>query len=149
MWQRALTVGSGGGGNSYPLGCWVTNHSSYYGLSQPVYTLCWTSQKTSANEWLTQGSSGWIVYKLDEAKVVKKVRFMNLVENASQTSRSVEVYGSNDGSNFTLLGSFTPDASTGSINEFDLSNSTPYLYYRINVSGASSFVGYGAVQFYE
>lgn len=149
MFQRALTVGSGCGGGSYPLGCWVTNHSSYYGTSQPVYTLCWTSQKTSVNEWLTASSSGWIVYKLDEAKAVKKVRFMNLVENASQTSRSVEIYGSNDNSNFTLLGSFTPDASTGSINEFDLSNSTSYLYYRINVSGESSYVGYGAVQFYE
>ena len=142
-----------GGGDSYPLACYIHNYSSYYSTSAPQGTLIWTLQKSgaAANEWLTQSSSGWIKYKLDsnEAKKVKKVRFMNLVQNASQTSRSVAIYGSNDDSTYTPLGTFTPDASQGSINEFNLSNNTNYLYYRVDVTGVSSFVGFGAIQFYE
>ena len=74
---------------------------------------------------------------------------MNLVQNANQTSRSVAIYGSNDDSTYTPLGTFTPDASQGSINEFDLSNSTDYLYYRVDVTGTSSYVGFGAIQFFD
>lgn len=87
--------------------------------------------------WATAGghtSGEWIQYLFGSAKVIKKIATVNRNESNVRAIKTFIFQASNDGTNFTDLGTFQISSSTAAYRqEFDINNDTAYLYYRLYV----------------
>ena len=78
--------------------------------------------------WVSQSSASWIRLQLAKAAIATKMKFYH---HSVWTPKNFTVEGSNDGTNFTVLGTFVGAATSG-WQEFTFTNNTSYLYYRLN-----------------
>ncbi|WP_394845930.1 GH92 family glycosyl hydrolase [Pendulispora brunnea] len=89
------------------------------------------------SKWLVFESSGWIVYKLDEAMAVRRYRLGSANDYDERDPKDWTVQGSQDGETWVDLDKKTNEdfPQRYQLREFDLSsNTTPYLYYRLNIT---------------
>ena len=90
----------------------------------------WTGTKNVIDQWLQ--------YKFDDARVITKIEINAGAPNIQPTyvDMSVTIQGSNDGTNFTDLGSDQILASDNlHYKTIIFDNETAYLYYRLQFSG--------------
>ena len=87
----------------------------------------------SANGWTaTGGPPQWLSYHFPVAYVVKRY---SLAEYGGGVPKDWTFEGSNDGASWTTLDTQTNQAiSGGATFDYDFTNHTAYLYYRINIS---------------
>ena len=98
-----------------------------------------SDDSNDGNAWIsnTGVSNGWLQYAFPSPIIAKKMLFSNQTEDAARTNSSFIVQGSNDGTNFTNIKTFT-DLSDG-VKELSLEeNATAYLYYRIQFTAANN-----------
>lgn len=147
-----FTLGGGGGGGPELLNDYIVNTttSSYYtGFpgSQAV------SGIDNSNWWGCGNSTvqQWIQVELSSAKTVSEIRFSTYWTNGSLTWQSAQVIlqGSNDGSTFDTLGTFSSLPGTGYQLVNAITSSTAYKYYRCVCSTSNSYwTGLGKLQFF-
>lgn len=120
--------------NNAPAG-YTVSASSVYDSGSPAYS---AFDRVSSTAWLSlSGPTQWIQIRLPEAKKVNRFRITN--RSASQpfqnNPRTFALYGSNDGTNFTLLASGTSTSNVGDA-QITVSIPTPaaWLYYRLTVT---------------
>jgi hypothetical protein len=122
--------------NTAPSG--VASASTIYNSSYEAWK---AFTKSTGTAWASASSSttGWLQYQFPSAKVVSAYSFycQNVVTNgpaAAPTSWTFE--GSNNGSSWDTLDTQAGVTSwaIGSKKTFSFSNTTSYLYYRVNVS---------------
>ena len=82
---------------------------------------CWQANDSKG----TSHSNLWLMYKFPKAVTVKKFR----IRFVYTSSISYKIQGSNDGSTFTDLGTFTTVRGTE-----QLQNTNSYLYYRLFIT---------------
>lgn len=105
----------------------ILSVQTMYSSSYPV------SNATDGNTstfWIGKGSVNWLQAQFKSARVVTKIRLYL----GSYYIKTFTFSGSNDGNEWTQIGGEYTAASSSSSKwyEFDIDNSTPYLYYRIN-----------------
>ena len=100
-----------------------TMYSSSYPVSNAI-------DGNTSNYWIGSGSVNWLQAQFRSARVVTKIRLYL----GSYYIKTFTFSGSNDGDEWTQIGGEYTAANTTSAKwyEFDIDNSTPYLYYRIN-----------------
>lgn len=84
-------------------------------------TECWQANDAKG----VSHSNLWLMYKFPEAVTVKKFRIRYVYTSAV----NYKIQGSNDGSTFTDLGTFTTIDGTEQLN-----NTNSYLYYRLLIT---------------
>jgi hypothetical protein len=97
----------------------------------------------STSQWTTLANTttGWLQYKLTEARILKSWRFRESATTTTQSPKRFTIEGSNDGFAWTAIDS-TYTASDYAGNGTSLwgdiqstsANTTAYLYHRINVT---------------
>ena len=138
--------------NTAPSG--VCSASSIYVEQEPAWK-CFNgdTSATEYNAWLSSStdSAPWIQYAFPSGttKVVERLRLLN-THGDSWAPSQVVLKGSNDGSSFTSLGTFTlSNQAASQWNTFDVNNSTPYRYYRIVCTKTKTYVGFNEVELME
>jgi hypothetical protein len=126
-----------------PLGYWKLDDTVGYTISAYSASTSFGSNPPSgahdgnlSNPWITNGvQSGWVRYQLASAYVATGY---DIWGGAAPTRNPKDwtFEGSNDGSTWTTLDTRTAQtwANIGDINRYTFSNTTAYLYYRLNVS---------------
>lgn len=77
----------------------------------------------------------WLNFRLAEA--ARRTGFRYYVGHSTFYPTAFNISGSNDGSTFTTLGSFTGGTSTVGWHEYTFTNSESYLYYRFTITSYS------------
>lgn len=87
---------------------------------------CWQANDSIG----TSHSNLWLMYKFPKAVTVKKFR----IRFVYTTAVNYKIQGSNDGSTFTDLGTFTTTDGTKA-----LQNTNSYLYYRLFITSQTCY----------
>lgn len=120
--------------NNAPAG-YVATASSVYSSGSFAYSVFDGVPSTS---WVAlTGPTQWIRIQLPEAKKVNRFRITNrpASDTFQNNPRTFALYGSNDGTNFTLLASGTSTSNVGGA-QTTVSIPTPaaWLYYQLNIT---------------
>lgn len=112
-----------------------------------------TNASGSNDAWSNQGLNNRLVYKFTSPVCVKKFSVANRNYSTVYAIKNFKLQGSNDGSAWTDLGSYTKSDGQSNEEVFSVTNSNSYLYYCIYVTSVydSSSVKYsrvGKLQFY-
>ena len=109
------------------------------------------------NGWFTANNvtSGWLQYSFAFEKCIKKyclkLRGYSTADDSAPKDWTFE--GSNDGSNWTILDTRTNESGWSVYEErsYEFSNTSNYLYYRINITAnnGSTFTGIAEMEMYE
>lgn len=106
-----------------------SNCPAYYAFRN-LYDDTSSSESWQANDSIgTSHSNLWLMYKFPKAVTVKKFR----ISFVYTTAVNYKIQGSNDGSTFTDLGTFTTMRGTEV-----LQNTNSYLYYRLFIISQTS-----------
>lgn len=102
--------------------------------------------------WLNSGGAGWVQYQATSAVCIKKVVLKQFVSGAGRC-KNFKIQASNDGFATTPVELISDTLANDSSNHvFDIiSNNTPYLYHRLQISdnwGAGTSVGIDIFQYY-
>jgi len=96
--------------------------------------------RNTATLWQTTAGvqSGTITYQFPSTKIIKKYYWRGSATSTT-TPRNFTFEGSNDGSTFTILNTQTliNVGANGIFTSPVLANTTPYLYYRLNVTSTN------------
>jgi len=102
------------------------------------------------SQWFYSGTSGWVQYDFgaNNAQVVKRYTVSEADTIAARDPKDWQFQGSQDGSNWTTLDSESGQAFAYWYQQltYNLSNTTAYRYYRLNVTannGDSTFLHIG------
>ncbi|WP_432112854.1 discoidin domain-containing protein [Streptomyces sp. S1] len=87
-------------------------------------------------KWLAFATTAWIRYQLPSPGVVTRYVMTSANDVDTRDPNDWELQGSNNGSVWDTLDTRTDEvfASRGLSKSYDVSNSTPYLYYRLNIT---------------
>lgn len=115
----------------------------------------WNAFDQNSNTlWLTANvPTGWIQYQFPSSKIIKRYAIFS-TSITTQNPRNWTFEGSNNGSSWTVLHTVTLGAGLA-INTWydsgDISNSTSYLYYRLNITlnGGSTILNISEFQMTE
>jgi hypothetical protein len=92
---------------------------------------CWS-------QWFYSGTSGWLQYDFgaNNAQVVKRYTVTEAITIPARDPKDWQFQGSQDGSNWTTLDTQSGQSFAYTYQQltFNLSNTTAYRYYRINVT---------------
>jgi hypothetical protein len=90
------------------------------------------------SQWFYTGTTGWLQYDLgaNNAKVVNRYSVTEAITIAERDPKDWQFQGSQDGTNWTTLDSQTNQsfAYLYQRKDYDISNTTAYRYYRLNVT---------------
>lgn len=90
----------------------------------------------------------WVGFQYNSAKVVNRYS-MQRHPNPSECPTAWVFEASNDGTNYTILHSLSGQTITDSVINYSITNSTPYLYYRIRVTATgASYASIREINFY-
>ena len=101
------------------------------------------------NSWAVQSTSGWIQYEFTSAKTITRYTITSRNEPATRAPKSWTLKGSNNGSNYATLDTqsdVTDWAGQANVKKtFDIDNSTPYTYYKLDITASNdaTYVGVG------
>lgn len=107
----------------------------------------------SITTWYTNAATVYVTYKFPAPTMCKKFE-MYINRDSNPSGRVLNIYGSNDNSTFTSIGSLTITKGVAPQMLYtDLNNDTYYLYYKIQLNGRmydSNGVNwrFGKAQFY-
>lgn len=88
-----------------------------------------------SDSWYTNATTVYVTYKFPAPTMCKKFE-LYVTRNGNPTGRTLTIYGSNDNSTFTSIGTISiAQGSSAGMRYADLTNSTYYLYYKIQLSG--------------
>ena len=98
-------------------------------------------------------TTGWLKFQFNTPQVVKQYNVVGWNYSASLATvqqsypKNWTFEGSNDGNNWTVLDTKTNQSvsSQSQVNSYPISNTTDYLYYRLNISANNSYTSYVAV----
>ena len=144
--------------NTTPSGECFTNTSSQYSGREP-----WRAFDKTNDFWQNYGQNDVpnnLGYKFPTPQIVKKVAVASINASASGYSNShalktYNLYGSNDGTNWTLIKQNCQCTNTGSTTEEVVDNDTAYLYVALgdmvcwNPNDTNRLVCVNEVQFYS
>lgn len=144
MFVEALSGGGGVGvvtspirvtGNDSPTGYHVTASSTYSNNYEPYMAF---NGSASNNGWAPRtAGDGWVKVELPSAKRIA-IAIMKY-----SASRTYTLYGSNDDSDYTELGTITTTTSlTDMFNNVSLVNSSAYKYFKVVGNFATAGAGY-------
>jgi len=120
--------------NNVPAG-YVASASSVYSSGVFAYS---AFDGVSSTSWVAlTGPTQWVRVQLPGAKKVNRFRITN--RSASETfqnnPRTFALYGSNDGTNFTLLASGTSTSNAGGVQTtVSIPDPAAWLYYQLNIT---------------
>ncbi|MFA8343506.1 MAG: T9SS type A sorting domain-containing protein, partial [Rhodothermaceae bacterium] len=100
------------------------------------------TQNSNWSKWLDNGGTpsssnpSWIQLELTQAQIVNKLVIISANDDYGRDPEDFRLKGSNDGSNWTTLNSWTGEtfASRFQRKEFSFSNSTGYKYYKLEIT---------------
>lgn len=126
-----------------------TTHASNYAWK--AFT-----QNNDVDGWVgAQGqvTNQWLQYRFDVAKCITKIGITFRSKINYSVFEAFDLLASNDGTNWTTLGSFDNIPNTaGASYEYLLNNDNEYLYYRLSITdngGYDVFVGLRCLNLYE
>ncbi len=92
------------------------------------------------SKWLTQATTGWLRFELDEPKIIKSYVMVTANDAPDRNPRNWTVEGSQNGSDWTVLDTQTDQLPT-SLSPFTRvdydtlsGNTTAYKFYRLNIT---------------
>lgn len=87
-------------------------------------------------KWLTFANTGWVQVKLERPIAVTNYAMTSGNDEPERDPRDWQLLGSNDGTTFTPVDTRSGETfdGRGITKEYTVSNPTPYLYYRIDVT---------------
>lgn len=108
---------------------------------------------TTKRHWwgANNNSQHWLLVEFGTAKVITAVKFSCYWQLGTTLwhSGTVVVQGSNDGSTFTDIATFSSLPESETQTEYSLNNSTTYKYYRfLCTSGGTYYTGLGKIQLF-
>jgi len=126
------------GGSSFA----VQASNNYDGTTYPLYL---SFNGDDSNIWYCSSAPVDVIFYNPKPINITNIQCKNRTDASGYTFTSGTVYGSNDNSTYTQLGTFTnSDTAAGATYNIDLSsNAASYLYYKISFSSAST-TGVGA-----
>jgi hypothetical protein len=94
---------------------------------------------TTSTKWYNPSSTGWIQLQLTAAHIVTQYLVASANDSPGRDPKDWTLKGSNDGTNWTILDTRAGQTFAGRFqtNTYTFSNSTSYLYYRLDVSANS------------
>ncbi|WP_127544347.1 SPRY domain-containing protein [Paenibacillus amylolyticus] len=92
--------------------------------------------------WYTNSGtgSGWLRFKFNESIKIEKYKIMCLgASNPSNNIKNWTFEGSDNGTNWNILDTRTniADWITGTFKEFEITNDSTYIYYRLNITATN------------
>jgi hypothetical protein len=88
--------------------------------------------------WAGTTNGGWLSYNFPTSRIIIRYGFVSSVNN-SQSPRTWTFEGSNDGINWTVLDTQTNFTTViNTFYSFTFTNTTPYTFYRINVTAVQT-----------
>lgn len=128
--------------NTAPSG--VVSSSGYVSASENYYP--WRAFADSTYGWLDNGSNKWIQYKFTAKVRVNKIKIFTK-DGTTTWTNPLTFKASNDNSTFDTLASVSPTSGNNKTNNYAITNSTKYQYYRIDINGLANASGL-FLQFY-
>jgi len=102
-------------------------------------------KNTGDNRWWTSGGfPSWIQYQFPTAQIVVRYGIVGFFSGAMYAPSAFVFAGSNNGTDWTQLDSrtgLTTGWSQATFRNFDFSNATAYLYYRLTISAGTNGCG--------
>ena len=91
----------------------------------------------------------WVRYKFDTANIIYKYSVKGGTGGTIGSVTALDLYGSNDGTDFTFLDSMSGISDTVQVTR-NIANMNEYLYYKTvaTAGGGSSHIGYREIQYY-
>ena len=132
--------------NTTPSG--VASASSFYGDRYPYKAFNGVLDTSGSNSWCGSeaGIEQWLMYQFETAKIVQKIEMCAVANGSYVRCKNFKFQGSNDGSTFVdLLKGVYPNDASLTKHVYELSNDTPYKYYRLYIedSYSASNAAYG------
>ena len=130
-------TGGGGGGTGTLLAVVAATASS------SINTTTQTPDKAfdgdTVSKWLTNATpTGWLRAELSQAYAINRYSLSGESDaaNMNRSPKDWTLEGSNDGTAWTVLDARTGQTgwTVGQVRSFTFTNSTAYLYYRLNIS---------------
>ena len=126
------------------------NASSKYSSSHDAYKAF--NGDLSDYGWMAANGSStnqWLQYKFSRKVVVRSFKVTNHTET-TKCAKNITLQGSNDGSQFKDLGSFTNSNTSNGTTYYNVDNSTAYTHYRLFIHNGHSneTVRIAELQFY-
>lgn len=118
--------------------------SGYLSTTYQYYP--WRAFADSTYGWLDNGTNKWIQYKFTSKVRVNKIKIFTKTGTTLWTN-PLTFKASNDNSTFDTLASVSPETGANKTNNYTITNSTKYQYYRIDINGLSNASGL-FLQFY-
>lgn len=116
----------------------IASASAVYDNSSPAYYAFDGKESTAWKSNSNATNTKYIQYQFETAQCVKKI---HLIAEAAQAC-TYTFSGSNDGTTFTDLSTFTVSSGSQVSDYFDISNTESYKYYRLSaVKNSSGFNG--------
>jgi hypothetical protein len=90
----------------------------------------------ASTKWLTLFPTGWLAYQIPVAKVVRKYAITSANDVPDRDPRDWEFQGSTNGTTWVTLDTRKSERFTSRFQRrtFTVTNSTPYAYYRLNIT---------------
>lgn len=116
----------------------VASASTY--LPEVYPYLAFDGNGSSSNAWATNAvKTGWLKYQFENSKCITNYKILPVPTATFVTTRSPVSWtfeGSNDDISWTILDTRTAQTSwsTGTYKSYSFTNTTNYLYYRINIT---------------
>lgn len=97
----------------------------------------------TSTKWLLFASTGWIAYQFLSAQTINKYTLTSGNDEPTRDPKNWEFQGSNNGSTWTTIDTRTNETfgSRGLTREFTFTNTTPYSYYRLNITANNGASG--------
>lgn len=89
----------------------------------------------SINYWYGTTAANWLICRFADGKVVSGFRWY--IPNSSFYPKTFYMYGSNDGSTWTLLGGPFTGTTTIGWQAYTFTNFTAFTYYKIDITASS------------
>lgn len=134
--------------NTAPYGEVTTNgyHLTYY----PYLAFNGAEGTYGSATYYANYSDGELTYKFVNPTKVNRFK-TGLIQNNDNRVETITLYASNDNSNWTNLGTYTPTQASSTAPTYDMfnvDNDNYYLYYRAYFKAGSLYVGVSTLQFY-
>ena len=93
----------------------------------------------SSTKWLAFNPTGWVTYQLTKPVTVVKYSLTSANDAPTRDPKNFTLQGSSDGAHWADLDSRTGQSFGGrfSTNTYSFTNTTPYAYYRLNITANS------------
>ncbi len=122
---------------------YVSSASSSFSATYAAWKAFNKNVSSEPNSWITANTitTGWVKINLGSAITIRKYSITSNYIRLTDEPKNWTFEGSNNDSTWTVLDTQVNQtwSATSTVRDFPINNSTPYLYYRLNITANNGY----------